>query len=132
MLLGVSGVSLLRNLFPGIGKIQADEKGKRDILSKMKHDILKIKSSPNVFVFVDKTTNLYEIPSNDYKGLLHENITKTYKKSTKRLENAINMEAKHIAENIKLDDRTESLAQTPAFITLKDHKENFKLAIHAA
>ena len=76
-----------------------------DFQSKMKHDISKIKSSPNVFVFADKATNLYEISPNDYKGLLHENITKTYKRSTKRLENAINMEAKHIAENIKLDDR---------------------------
>ena len=99
-----------------------------DFQSKMKHDISKIKSSPNVFVFADKTTNLYEIPPNDYKRLLHENITKTYKKSTKRLENAINMEAKHIAENIKLDDRIESLAHTPAFITLKDHKENFRIS----
>ena len=98
-----------------------------DIQSKMKHDISKIKSSPNVFVFADKTTNLYEIPPNDYKQLLHENITKTCKKSTKRLENAINMEAKHIAENIKLGDRIESLAHTPVFITLKDHKENFRI-----
>ena len=98
-----------------------------DFQTKMKH-ILKIKSSLNMFVFADKTTNLYEIPPNDYKCLLHENITKTYKKSTKRLENAINMEAKHIAENIKLDDRIESLAHTPAFITLKDHKENFRIS----
>ena len=75
---------------------------------KNKH-ISKIKSSPNMFVFVEKTTNLYELPSNDYKQLLHENITKVYKKSTKCLENAINMEAKHITENIKLDDRIESL-----------------------
>ena len=75
-----------------------------DFQTQMKHDILKIKSSPNVFVFADKTRNLYEIPPNDYKRLLHENITKSYTKSTKRLENAINMEAKHIAENIKLDN----------------------------
>ena len=66
------------------------------------------------------------MPPNDYKKLLYENITKTYKKSTNRLEHAINMEAKHIAKNIKLDDRIESLAKTPAFITLKDHKENFR------
>ena len=38
------------------------------------------------------------------------------------------MEAKHIAENIKLDDRIESLAHTPAFITLKGHKENFRMS----
>ena len=77
-------------------------------------------------MFVDKTTNLYEIPPNDYKQLLHRNISKTYKQSTKRMENAINMEAKNTAKNIKLDDRIESLAQTTAFITLKNHKENFR------
>ena len=36
------------------------------------------------------------------------------------------MDAKHIAINIKLDDRIESLAQTPAFITLKGHQESFR------
>ena len=94
--------------------------------SMIKHDILKIKSSSNMYVFADKTTNLHKIAPNDYKRLLHENIIKTYKKSTKRLENAINMQAKHIAEKIKLDDRIESLAPAPAIITLKDHKENFR------
>ena len=51
-----------------------------DFESKMKHDILKIISSPNVFVFADKKKNLYEIPPNDYKRLLHEKIKKAYKK----------------------------------------------------
>ena len=96
------------------------------MISKRKRNILKIRSSLNVFVFAGKTANLYEIPPNDYKQLLHENIAKTYKKSTKRRENAINMEAKHIAKNIKLDDCIESLAQTPAFVTLKDHKGNLR------
>ena len=59
--------------------------------SMIKHDILKIKSSPNMYVFADKTANLHKIPPNDCKRLLHENIIKTYKKSTKHLENAINM-----------------------------------------
>ena len=36
------------------------------------------------------------------------------------------MEAKPIAKNMKLDDQIKSLAKTPAFITLKDHKENFR------
>ena len=35
------------------------------------------------------------------------------------------METKYI-KNIKLDDRIENLAKTPAFMTLKDHKENFR------
>ena len=98
---------------------------KDDFQTKMKSDISQIKSSSNVFVSAEKTTNLYEMPPNDYKKLLYENITKTYKKSTNRLEHAINMEVKHIAKNMKLDDRIESLA-TPAFITIKDHNENFR------
>ena len=65
------------------------------------------------------------MPPNNYKKLLYQNITKTYKKSTNRLEHAINMEAKHIAENIKSDDRIESLAKTRAFITLKRPSREF-------
>ena len=42
--------------------------------------------------------------------------------SIKRLENSINMDAKHVPKNIKLDDRIESFAQAPVFITLKDHR----------
>ena len=92
----------------------------------MKNDISKRKSCPIIFVPADKTTNMYEMPPDNYKKLLYENITKTYKKSTSRLENSINMEAKYIPKKIKLDDRIECLANTPAFITLKDHQENFR------
>ena len=70
--------------------------------------------------------NLYEIPPNDYKRLLHEDITKSCKESTKRLENAINMEGKHIAKNMNLNNLIESLPQISPGITLKNYKENFR------
>ena len=35
------------------------------------------------------------------------------------------MEAKHITEQLKLDDRIEQAAEQKAFITMKDHKPNF-------
>ena len=35
-------------------------------------------------------------------------------------------ESKTCRKNIKLDDHIESLTQTSALITLKDHKENFR------
>ena len=85
---------------------------------KMKEDIRKLKSSKNVYVFADKTTNIYEVPPDEYKKLLKENITKTYRKSTPRLEKPLNLEAKQIAKKLELDDRIECLAKTPAFITL--------------
>ena len=37
----------------------------------------------------------------------------------------INLEAKHIATKLKLEDRIEQMAIKPAFVTLKDHKDNF-------
>ena len=50
---------------------------------------------------------------------------KTYQKAPKKLEKAINLEVKSIAKSLKLADRIDHLATTEAFITLKDHKENF-------
>ena len=91
----------------------------------LRNDVEKIKKSPNILVFADKTSNLYEVPPNHYMKLLKENVTKTYKKANDHLYNHINEEAKSIATNLGLDDRVESLAKSEAFITLKDHKENF-------
>ena len=72
---------------------------------KMKEDIRKLKSSKNVYVFAGKTTNIYEVPQDEYKKLLKENITKTYRKSTPGLEKALNLEAKKIAKKLELDNR---------------------------
>ena len=91
----------------------------------MKFDILDIKSSPNVLTFADKTSYIYKAALQEYNKLSKDNITKSYKKSTDRLEKAINMEAKNIAKKIQLSDTIEFLTRAPAFITLKDHKDNF-------
>ena len=42
------------------------------------------------------------------------------------LETSVNLEAKNIVEPINLNDRIECIARTPAFITLKDHKRDFR------
>ena len=83
-----------------------------------------------MFIFADKSSNIYKAALREYKKLLKDNITKSYKKSTDRLEKAINMEAKNIAKKIQLSDRIECLPKTPAFITLKDHKDNFQSSLH--
>ena len=98
---------------------------KDDFQTKIKNNISKIKSSPNAFLFAKMAKNLYEMLPNDYKKLLYENTTKMYKISADCLEHTMNMEAKHIAKNIKLYDRNEKLAKIPVFVTLKDHTENF-------
>ena len=92
---------------------------------KLKSDITKIKESNNVLVFADKTNNIYEMNSQEHDKFFKDNITKTYKKAPVKLEQSINLEAKNVAKKLNIDDRVEYLAKRQAFITLKDHKENF-------
>ena len=51
------------------------------VKDELKEDIPKIKQSPNAFVFTDKTSNIYEMPEQQHKNLLHDNVTKTYNKA---------------------------------------------------
>ena len=61
---------------------------------KLKEDIPKIKQSPNVFVFADKTGNIYEMPEQQHKKLLHDNVTKALQKSTTQIENINKLRSK--------------------------------------
>ena len=78
-----------------------------------------------MFIFADKTNNIYEIHPKDHEKLMKNNITKTYKKARTKLEKSINLEAKNIAKNINLADRIEHLPRAESFITKKDYKYNF-------
>ena len=60
----------------------------------MKDDINKIKSSLNVFIPADKTTNMYKLTPKEYKKLLRNNAAKTYRKATPVLKKSINFKAK--------------------------------------
>ena len=44
------------------------------------NDLKKINSSDKLFVFADKTRNIYETSLDTYYKLLRDNITKTYKR----------------------------------------------------
>ena len=61
----------------------------------------------------------------NYKKLLTNNISKTYKKSDTAIFNKINTEAKNTAEKYDIAERVDCFAKSNAFVTLKDHKENF-------
>ena len=61
----------------------------------------------------------------EHEKLLNDNVAKTCEKAPKLLKSAINMEAKHIATTHKVEKLVETLAESPAYISLKDHKNNF-------
>ena len=89
-------------------------------------DLKKINSSENMFVFADKTRNIYETSLETYNKLLHDNITKTYKRGSEDNILEIDIELKHIADNLSIGNRIECMKKREAFISLKDHKENFE------
>ena len=88
---------------------------------KLKNDIDHIKKSNKIFVFADKSRNIYEVEQEEYKKLLKENLKKS---NLTRVYN-INKNAKKITEKLPISDRIEKMQETKAYITIKDHKESF-------
>ena len=84
-------------------------------------------NSSSVFVSADKTTNMYLMSKDDYGKLLRENISKKYKTCGKNAKRAIDQKASEIATNLGIAERVEVCAEKKAYITLKDHKENFRV-----
>ena len=66
-------------LYKSINNIKF-KKYNNSLLNTMKKDIKKISSSTKLFIFCDKSTNIYEIDKNTYNKLLKESITAEYKK----------------------------------------------------
>ena len=56
---------------------------------------------------------------------MRENVTKTYKKSNFNQVCNINNKAKKITENLPVADRIDTLQEKEAYITIKDHKDDF-------
>ena len=76
-------------------------------------------------MYADKTRNMYEMCALAYNKLVTENVTKTYKLADANTAKSINTELKDIASHLNIANRIEPMTETPAFISLKDHKENF-------
>ena len=88
-------------------------------------NIQRINEDPLLYISADKTNDLYKLSEDNYKKLLTNNITKSYKKTNTTAINNINKKAKCIVQRLHLDDRDEQFNQHESFVTLKDHKENF-------
>jgi hypothetical protein len=91
----------------------------------MREDIKKIKQIPEIIVEADKTSNLYLIKPEPYSKYLKDTISKEYKKTDISTVDKINVEAAKNARRFGLDDRIEAVAKKPAYLTIKDHKEDF-------
>ena len=50
--------------------------------SNLRNDIRLIRESNSLFVTADKSSNTYKVSTATYERMMHENFTKTYKKSS--------------------------------------------------
>ena len=62
----------------------------------------------------------------DYRKNLQDNITTKYKKADPTTMNDIEEELTIITNKLDISERIDNTDPKPAFITLKDHKENFR------
>ena len=94
--------------------------------NKLKDDVKNIKNEDKVMIKADKTTNYYKMAKEDYNEHMERNITKEYKKASQNDFENVTKEDKEIAEKLEIDDRVYTTSKREAFITLLDHKPNYK------
>ena len=113
------------DIYAWISNIQY-RKHRSEFQNRLTRDRKDIQESSKIFVPADKSTNMYKMSAENYKNLLRSNVTANYKKADADTKRKIDLDAKEIATDLKLDDRVEQPAEREAFVTLKDHKENFE------
>ena len=91
----------------------------------MKKDLNKIEKSNKLFVFADKSNNLYKINKTNYEKILNNKVRSEYKISNKNTINKINDETYNLIKLHKVEGKIPKLQEKQAFITIKDHKETF-------
>ena len=101
-------------------------KVRNNFQKKLSDDIKMITSSSKTLTPADKTSNMYRLETCQYKKLLNDSITTTYKKTNRKLESKINTAGKKFAKDANVLDKMEINANNNCFVTLKDHKENFQ------
>ena len=101
-------------------------KMRNNIQQNMYEDMRRFKESESIFVKSDKSGNLYEIEKGRYKQMMFKEVVKNYKKAPPDLEKELNNDAKMLAHRLGIVDRVEKYNTKNCFITIKDHKSDFK------
>ena len=91
----------------------------------LQRTIKTIKDSKDIIIESDKTGNLYTVPINEYKTILHNNVTSEYKKADESDVDNVNKEAAELTSTLGIADRVDEYIKQEAFVTVKDHKPNF-------
>ena len=83
--------------------------------------------SKKMTIKADKTNNIYEISTQDYKKLINNKITESYCKKDQETLNNLNKKLWKTATRLGKVDQLRPIEVKDAFITLKDHKNMYHL-----
>ena len=100
-------------------------KVRNDFQMKFYEDLRKVHSLKKTLTFEDKTSNMYRLKKEEYRRILPNAVTITYKKFNKETERRINWKGVKYAKEAKLLDKVEVNGTAYCFISLKGHKVNF-------
>ena len=94
--------------------------------NRLKDDINTIHNTDTTLTFADKPSNLYKLKKKQYQKMLNDSITTTYKKASDNIHNKINTNGKKLMKDKDVLNRMLTNGINKCFITLKNHKPNFK------
>ena len=113
-----------------INKVELKHVKTNNFQCNLRNKINSIKKSNKLVIFADKTNNLYKISPKNYNNLLLDNITKNYKKCNNNPADTIDSRAQELLnENNIVNKRIPKLERSQAYITVKDHKDNFPATV---
>ena len=117
--------SKLTNLIKSV-KFKNNRRGGPEFQARLKKDLQNIKAESRIHMEADKTNNKYLIEVPEYETLLLNNITSSYCKAENNLESEISQKEARVANELEIVNRAEVQAKKQAYVTIKDHKINFR------
>ena len=106
-------LSILKNLKTRVNR-------NKDTIN-VSNDIRKMREKNEVIVETDKTGNFYCMKPEDYSKRVRDCITEKYRKADMSLVEAIDQEARTIAQALNMDNRVHRMGRQEAYTKLKDH-----------
>ena len=101
-------------------------KSRNHFQKRLNDDINTTHNTNTTLLFADKTSNLYKLKKEQHQKMLNDSITTTYKKTRDNIHNKINTDGKKLMKDKDVLNRMLTNGKNECFITLKDHKPNFK------
>ena len=85
-----------------------------------------VEKATKVIVAADKTSNFYKVEPKQYQELVKKYVEMEYKKETARNVKKVNKAHKTIVNKLEIEDRVFKTMERECFITIKDHKYDFR------